>query len=195
MRIIAGSAKGSQIFSPKGQQTRPTQDRVRESLFNILQRDIPNAHVLDLFAGSGALALEALSRGAEDAVLVDRSYEAIQCIHRNIKKLNFGMNTQVMQCDWKIAVQKLSQQKCTFSLVFLDPPYCRTDIVIILDTMLSARILTDGALVVVEHQKGEALSLTTPFELRDSRIYRDTEISFFDIRCEGIVAKEDIFDR
>ena len=85
MRIIAGTARGRTIVAPKGQDTRPTQDYVRESLFNILQWDVPEAQVLDLFAGSGALALEALSRGAAEATLVDCSMDAIAAIRRNVE--------------------------------------------------------------------------------------------------------------
>ena len=86
MRIIAGRARGTQLLAPKGMDTRPTQDKVKESLFSMIQWDVPDACVLDLFAGSGALALESLSRGAQEAVLVDKSREALDCIRKNIAK-------------------------------------------------------------------------------------------------------------
>ena len=184
MRIIAGSARGSQIFSPKGQDTRPTQDRVRESLFNILQRDVPGAVVLDLFAGSGALALEAISRGAEQAVLVDAAQEAITCVERNIVKLGFEKQAQVMKCDWMAAVSRLTQQQTAFDLVFLDPPYRMEDTADMLARLAAAGLLAPGALMVVEHRKGAEPKESPLFVLRNRRSYGDTEISFLDYQGE-----------
>ena len=108
MRIISGTARGAQLFAPKGMDTRPTTDKVKESLFNMLQGEVPGATVLDLFAGSGGLSLEALSRGADRAVLVDQSREAIGCIRRNVEKLRFGDRVQLLNCDWQQAVHRLS---------------------------------------------------------------------------------------
>lgn len=178
MRIIAGKAKGSQIFAPKGQETRPTQDRVRESLFNILQMDLPGAHVLDLFAGSGALALEALSRGAEQAVLVDSDVEAVACIRRNMQKLGFTKEATLLSCDWQAALRRMAGQGLLFDLVFLDPPYHRTDTGAICARLAQEGLLEEGALLVVEHQKGKGPTPPEAFRLREVRSYRDTEISF-----------------
>ena len=180
MRIIAGVAKGNQIFAPKGQDTRPTQDRVRESLFNILQSEIPGASVLDLFAGSGALALEAVSRGAEEAVMVDSGAEAMNCIQRNIAKLGFGEKVQTLKCDWRAALHQLHSDKRAFDLVFLDPPYQMLDTAGIIEDILEAGLLRPKALMIVEHRKGMEPKLMSPFHSRRKRKYGDTEISFFD---------------
>lgn len=180
MRIIAGSAKGSQIFAPKGQDTRPTQDRVRESLFNILQGDVFGAMVLDLFAGSGALALEAISRGANHAILVDAVQDAVVCIKRNIAKLGFEGRAHVMKCDWKQAVAQLRGQGAAFDLVFLDPPYRVVETAEILDCLVLSELLTAGALVVVEHRKGCSPTEHSSFAVRSIRAYGDTEISFLE---------------
>ena len=123
MHIIAGQRRGAQLFAPKGMDTRPTQAKVKESLFNIIQFYVPDARVLDLFSGSGNLALEALSRGAETAVMVDMDREAAACIRRNVEKLRFESCTQLLKCDWRQAVMQLKTGGCApFELVFLDPP-------------------------------------------------------------------------
>ena len=103
MRIIAGKARGRQIEAPEGRNTRPTLDRVRENLFNILQMRIRGASVLDLFAGSGALSLEAISRGAEKAVLCDNDRSANRIQHRNAEALGFSGQTEILLSDWKKA--------------------------------------------------------------------------------------------
>ena len=121
MRIISGSARGRTIVAPQGMDTRPTQDYVRESLFNILRADVPGARVLDLFAGSGALGLEALSRGAEHAVFVDSARAAVACVRRNVETLRMDGRCQVLACDWRAAAQRLAGGG--FDLVFIDPPY------------------------------------------------------------------------
>lgn len=179
MRIISGTAKGSQIFPPKGQDTRPTQDRVRESLFNILQGDVPGATVLDLFAGSGALALEAISRGAARAVVVDHARDAVVCIQRNIAKLGFGDRVDLLACDWRQGMQRLQAKGLAFDLVFLDPPYAVNSEGICL-ALGEAGLLREGALLVVEHRRGARPALAGPFSLRATRGYGDTEISFLE---------------
>ena len=104
MRIIAGDAGGRQLAAPKGMDTRPTQDKVKESLFSILRNDLEGARVLDLFAGSGALGLEAISRGAESAVFCDVSKKAVAAVKRNIELMRCADRTRVVQGDWRSAV-------------------------------------------------------------------------------------------
>lgn len=179
MRIIAGETRGRAIIAPKGQDTRPTQDHVRESLFNILMRDIDHARVLDLFAGSGALALEALSRGAESAVLVDNAAEAIQCIRRNIETVHAAERAAVFKCGWEDALRRLAAEGRTFTLVFLDPPYRMTDTGIQCAQLADLGLLSAGALVVVEHRKEHIPMLDARFAQRDERRYGDTAIHFY----------------
>lgn len=179
MRIIAGSAKGSAIFAPKGQDTRPTQDRVRESLFNILQAWVPEAEVLDLFAGSGALSLEALSRGAANAVAVDQGREAAACIRRNVEKLGFAHCLTLLPCDWQAALTRLHEQGRAFDLVFLDPPYRITDTPEMCARMAELGLLNAGAMVVIEHARASVPSPDARFRLHTARGYGDTEIHFF----------------
>ena len=179
MRIIAGTARGSEIFAPKGRQTRPTQDRVRESLFNILQAYTPEADVLDLFAGSGALALESLSRGAASAVMVDCASEAIAVIHRNVEKLGFGDRATILRCEWRAALERLAQQRKQLDLVFLDPPYRMTATPEYCACMADLGLLRDGAMMVIEHLAGEIPALDERFRLCNERSYGDTDIHFY----------------
>lgn len=118
MRIIAGEARSRTILAPEGRDTRPTLDRVRENLFNILQWQCPGARVLDLFAGSGALALEALSRGAAEAVLADCDARAVRVERQNVEALGFSQRARVFQADWRETVRKLSAEGGAFSWYF-----------------------------------------------------------------------------
>ncbi len=179
MRIIAGEARGRTLIAPKGQDTRPTQDHVRESLFNILMHDIPGARVLDLFAGSGALALEALSRGAESAVLVDNAAEAVQCIHRNVETVRVQERATVLKSGWEEALRRLAAEGQTFTLVFLDPPYRMTDTGEQCVRLAQQKLLVEDALVVIEHRKDVSPVLDGRFTPRDERRYGDTAIHFY----------------
>ena len=121
MRIISGTARGTKLFTLTGDNTRPTLDRVKESLFNIINRKIYEAKVLDLFAGSGAIGLEFASRGAEKVVLCDNSKEAINIINKNIEKTHLKEKVELIKSDAIIALEKLKNEK--YDIIFLDPPY------------------------------------------------------------------------
>ena len=179
MRIIAGSARGRTLCAPKGMDTRPTQDYVRESLFNILQQETPEARVLDLFAGSGALGLEALSRGAEFAAFADISPTAIACITKNAETLGFINSAVIVKADWQDALGRWAWDHRTFSLIFLDPPYKMTEIEKISNHLSENALLDQGALLVIERWRGDQPHLNRPFKQKDVRQYGDTEIFFF----------------
>ena len=121
MRIISGKAKGTKLETLEGFDTRPTLDRVKEALFSIIQNELWDAKVLDLFSGSGALGLEALSRGAKIAYLCDSSKRAIEIIKQNVKKAHFEEETKIINKDYKKCLEELKDDK--FDLIFLDPPY------------------------------------------------------------------------
>ncbi|MBA3603597.1 MAG: 16S rRNA (guanine(966)-N(2))-methyltransferase RsmD [Parachlamydiaceae bacterium] len=123
MHIIAGKFKNRILNAPKSALTRPTSSRLRETLFNICQGKVEDAHFLDLFAGSGAIGLEALSRGAKKSTLVDSSRESTLCIAQNIEKLQVQACTTVMCCDVFLAVKKLIKSGVQFDLIYADPPY------------------------------------------------------------------------
>lgn len=123
MRVIAGSARRLLLKTPEGMETRPTTDRIKETLFNILQPDIPGCHFLDLFSGSGAIAIEALSRGAAQAVLVENHPQAISCIRQNLSSTRLSDRAKVMEGDVFACLKRLEGQNQPFDLVFMDPPY------------------------------------------------------------------------
>lgn len=190
MRIIAGSARGTPLLAPKGMDTRPTQDKVKESLFNMLQGQLEDGAALDLFAGSGALGLEAVSRGASRAVLVDQSREAAQCIRRNIEKLRFQDRAELLTCDWKQAVSKLAREGRKFDLVFLDPPYRMDDLGFLCDELDAAGLLNPEAVVVWERRTGTKNELSPAFALMKQRAYGDTEMLLY--RYEGRAKEEGV---
>ena len=183
MRIISGIAGGRTLIAPKGLDTRPTQDYVRESLFNIIKKDVSDASVLDLFAGSGALGLESLSRGASEAVFVDKARQAVDCIKRNVKALGFHEQCMIRQGDWRSVLLRLSRQ--AFNVVFLDPPYHLTRYPEITDTLHEKKLLAQNALIVIEHRKNVAITLSPQFSQEDVRAYGDTVIHFYRYKLGG----------
>ncbi len=181
MRIIAGSARGSTFDAPPGRDTRPTLDRVRENVFNILQLKVREAKVLDLFSGSGAMAFEALSRGAASAVLVDIDRAAHLVQQRNAAKLRMQDRCTMFNSDWQQAVQRLTAQGVTFGLVFLDPPYMMHDMNPVLKALLP--LLEEDAIILLEHDAKAFPSTPDGFELYDSRKYGIAGVSFFRLRA------------
>lgn len=178
MRIIAGSARGRTLIAPSGNTTRPTQDKVRESLFNILQFRVQGAHVLDLFAGSGALGLESISRGAEMAVLVDSSRQAVQCITKNIKTVRADETARVLACDYRQAISRLQSEGACFDLVFIDPPYRMEDTGEIVSLLYDGGLLSEDAWLIIEHALSVQPQLPPRFRVRDRRKYGDTQMTF-----------------
>jgi len=148
MRIIAGQHKGRNLFLPDAKTTRPTADLVKTSLFNILQNDIANAVVLDLFAGSGSLGLEALSRGANKCVFVEKDKVCYEVLKKNCNLIQG--EKQLFNNDFTNVLPTLSQQKTKFDLVFLDPPYKSNLEVLAIKQLSTLKLLNADALVVVE---------------------------------------------
>ena len=120
MRIISGKARGTKLYTLEGLNTRPTLDRVKESLFNIIQNYLNNAIVLDLFSGSGALGIESISRGAKKAILCDNNYNAITIIMKNIEKCHIENDTEIIYKDYKKCLNSLNEK---VDIIFIDPPY------------------------------------------------------------------------
>lgn len=127
MHIISGLYRHKRLITPKGEQTRPTSSRLREAVFNICQNFIEGSHFLDLFAGSGAMGLEALSRGAQGITFVDSHKEAIHCIQQNIAAFQAEKNAHVLQGDVFRSLKTLEQRKMTFDIIYADPPYRTLD--------------------------------------------------------------------
>lgn len=160
MRVIAGSARRRNLVCPSGNRTRPTTDRIKETLFNILQQEVPDCRFLDLFSGSGGIGIEALSRGAREAVFVERDREAVSCIKTNIKNTGFEDRSRVMAMDALQALRRLEQLGAPFDLVFLDPPYERGFEEQVLPFLVSSHLVKGGSLMVLETTlaRGEELS-------------------------------------
>ena len=178
MRIIGGEARGRRLIAPSGTDTRPTADKTRESLFNILVRDVPGARVLDLFGGTGALALEAMSRGAESAVICDVNAAAIRAIKLNAQAvMKDRPGVRVMQADYRTALRQLEGQQ--FDLIFLDPPYRLSEAYeLSAELILRGGLLHRDGLLVAERLKDAPLRYPKGLTLRDTRVYRDTAIDF-----------------
>ena len=177
MRIISGTARGRKIIAPDGLNTRPTLDRVRENLFNIIQTRIFSARVLDLFAGSGTLSFEAISRGAHHAVLCDHNRNAYRTEKENAEILGFSDRVEFLHCDWKTAVEKMKDQEKKFDIIFLDPPYQLRDL-----TDLFARIeplLDENGIIVHEHEARAVITCNCNFEKTDERKWGICGISFY----------------
>lgn len=184
VRIIAGEARGRTLVAPKGMDTRPTLDRVRESLFNILRPYLADAVVLDLFAGSGALGLEAISRGAASAVFADHARAAQEAVAHNIDVVRAADRATILRCDWRMALRRLQAEGARFDLAFLDPPYHLPDAPEMLRVLRESGLLAQGALVVYEHGQDIALDMTG-WDLADRRTYGDTVITFLKEQVEA----------
>jgi 16S rRNA (guanine966-N2)-methyltransferase len=176
VRVIGGALKGHALHAPKGQRTRPTQDRIREALFSILH-DVQGSRVLDLFAGSGALAIEALSRGAQNATLVDSGRASIAAIQSNLQAL--GLEAEVRRETAGAFLARAQREHRQYDLVFVDPPYRRGSG---LRERLSAAlppVLAPQARVIVESDRRAPLALEG-LHLGDERRYGDTLIRIYD---------------
>jgi len=180
MRIVSGSAKGRPLKGPKGPGLRPTADRVRETLFNVLGQYLEGGAVLDLYAGTGALAFEALSRGAERAVLVDSGREALGLIRENAAALGFTAQAEVIAGDALRTVLRLGKEGRRFSLVFADPPYAKKAVADLLTGIVGAGLLEEGGTVVLEHGKHEEVPAQEGALVQvDQRAFGETRVTLY----------------
>lgn len=178
MRIISGKYKGKKIDGFDIDGTRPTQDRVKESLFAIIQNDLKDAIILDLFAGSGNLGIEALSNGAYQAYFVDNNTKCIEIIKNNLKTIN--EETKVLNFDYKKALEYFYENKINFDIIFLDPPYNLECLDYILDKIIEYNILNDDGIIVCEYEfdnfkdeyKNLELEKEKKYGYKNIRIYR-----------------------
>lgn len=180
MRVISGIRKGRKLVSPAGNRTRPTADRVKEAVFNILGQHFHGQKVLDLFSGTGALAIEALSRGASSAVIVDDSDRAIAVIRKNVASCGFEAITRIVRWNILRNLNCLNPQTDSFDLVFLDPPYGKGMAVPTMEHLIQTRVLRDHALVVLEHAAVETLPDSVGNLIQeDLRTYGRTAVRFY----------------
>jgi len=179
MRVIAGTAKGCKLNSIDDISTRPTLDRVKEPLFSIIQNYIQDADVLDLFAGSGALGIEALSRGAAHCTFCDKSYKAYGMIKQNIIKTNFEEKSKVINIDYKKCIEQINEK---FNLIFIDPPYKKDIAIDAVKKILQYNLLAKDGIIIIEtdeeQREIEELENITNLEIYDKRKYGRVKLLF-----------------
>jgi 16S rRNA (guanine(966)-N(2))-methyltransferase RsmD len=179
MRIISGASKGRKLVSPKTRSLRPTSDRVKESIFNILREEIEGRRVLDLFAGTGNLGIEALSRGAKKAIFVEKGSHALSLIRRNLEQFGFVGRSEILPVDATRAIGILKQRGECFDLIFMDPPYEKGLIEKTLMKLSSYQIYQRDSIVVIEHHRREQLpSILNGWNLIRQRQTGETVTSF-----------------
>lgn len=184
MRVISGRAKGRRLQSPRGLGTRPTSDRIKENLFNILGPQIPGSRFLDLFAGCGGIGIEAKSRGAAAVVLVEKHPSALCCLKKNL--LHTALDGEVLADDVFSALGRLDKQKRQFELIFLDPPYGRELVNKTLARLEQTALLAPGGLIIAEYGRKEdiAKELLKLVAVREVH-YGDTCLGFFACKEEA----------
>ncbi len=169
LRIITGKAKGKKIETLEGEATRPTSERIKEAVFSSIQFDIEGRRVLDLFAGSGQLGLEALSRGAASATFVDSAREAVDIVKKNARTTGFFDDSRYAVSDWRNYIRKASGRD-KYDLVFIDPPYAMECCKDALVRLVSAELLAPGAIVVLE----SGTEIINPEELSGFEVMKST---------------------
>lgn len=180
MRIVAGEYGGRRLKAVPGMKTRPTTDKVKEAMFNIIGPYLDGGQVLDLFAGSGGLSIEAVSRGADHATLVDRQYQAIKTIHENLSVTKEEDKFTVLKGDAYKMLNKLAKQEQSFDYVFLDPPYKKQQILELMEQLKQLGLLNVEALIICEtDQVADLPEELADFELIKKADYGITELTFY----------------
>ena len=163
MRVITGTAKGKRLKTPEGMNTRPTADRVKEAVFSVIQFEVQNAKFLDLFAGSGQMGIEALSRGASSAVFVDSNREAYKLLQENIKTVGFENRSSVVFSDYRSYLKKCREK---FDIIFLDPPYAEDFLENSLKSITEIDILEECGIIICERPADKLRELEIPGLIR-----------------------------
>ena len=181
LRIIAGDLKGRKLRSVPGTKTRPTANRTREAIFNIITSQIPGSRVLDLFAGTGAFGIEALSRKADTAVFIDIDHDSLAVLQANIESLSLERQTRIIRWNLIKNLNCLIAFDIAFDLVFMDPPYMKNMIEPTLRNLHTCQSLASGTLVIVEHSQREPVATgSLPYEIADQRKYGKSLVTFLD---------------
>lgn len=180
MRVIAGKAKRIPLVSPAGLGTRPTQDRTKETLFNMLAPYLADCSFLDLFSGSGAIGIEALSRGAKEAVFVEQGREACDCITSNLKKTKLEAESTLLKIDVFEALERLKRNHKAFDCIFMDPPYNQGIEKQVLERMAKSSLIHEDTLIVVEASLETEFAYleSLGFELENEKNYRSNKHVF-----------------
>lgn len=177
MNVIAGSARSLKLIAPEGLDTRPTGARVKESLFNIISNDLYDADFLDLFAGSGAMGIEALSRGAKSAVFIDLSDESIKAVKRNLEFTRLTDKASVIKSD---VVSAINSVKSKFDIIFMDPPYSKGLTQKTLDAIAKAEILKENGFIIAEQAIDEEVPNVKGLKVFRIKEYRISKMTFIE---------------
>lgn len=181
VRVIAGTAKGRLLTAPKGMDTRPITSKIKEALFNIWQTQIVDASFLDLFAGSGSMGIEALSRGAKDVVFVEKDRRAVNVIKRNLSICNFNGEYEVFQDDVFRRIMWLKERQRVFDIIYLDPPFTVDKIFFpVLNTLSDAGILAEKGILAIRTKKEKEMpELIGALELFKTKTYGISKVHFY----------------
>lgn len=178
MRVVSGKARGTKLFSPKDNSVRPTTDRIKESLFNVIQPIKTDSTVLDLFAGAGGIGIEFISRGSTKVYFVDNSKDSIDIIKKNIEKCRFEEYSQILYSDFERAIEEIRRSSNKMDYVFIDPPYGVYDLGRILSSILNADILSSDGMIIIECEKDDNISCDDcDFNLLKEKIYGRTKLT------------------
>lgn len=183
MRVISGKNKGQRLISPRGKNTRPTEDRVKESIFNVIMPIKLDSIVLDIFCGSGQMGIEFLSRGALQAVFIDNSRESINMVNENLESTRLKENAKVFKSNYSKALDLLSEEGFTFDYIYMDPPFDETKFFTnSLEKISNYNILKEDGILLVEHDKVMELGDMSNLKLIDIRNYGSKNISIYNKR-------------
>ncbi len=183
MRIISGTARGTKLYTLEGQATRPTLDRVKESLFNIIQKEIPDSIFLDLFSGSGAIGLEAASRGAKKVILCDKSKDAINVINKNIEKTHLNEKIELYNLDYETLLKMKIKEN--LDIVYIDPPYDSNFAIESVKILINQKLVNENSNMIIETDNEEKILEileNEKVEITDKRKYGRATLIFFKIR-------------
>lgn len=184
MRVIAGKARRLPLMAPQGRDTRPTTDRIKETLFNIIQDDVPGSMFLDLFSGSGAIGIEALSRGAGKAYLVEFARDALRCIRANLEKTRLTEDAVVLPVEVTYAVTKLERSGQQFDIIYADPPYGKKFELKLLELLGHSGIVREGTLIIIEAARDTVMDDVDwdIFEMIRVKEYKTNKHVFFRVK-------------
>lgn len=183
MRIISGTARGTKLYTLEGQATRPTLDRVKESLFNIIQNEIPDSIFVDLFSGSGAIGLEAASRGAKKIILCDKSKDAIKVINRNIEKTHLKEKVELYNLDYRTLLETKINEK--IDIIYIDPPYNSDFAIKSVEILINKKLVKKETKIIIETDNEEKILKeleNSQIEIEDQRKYGRATLIFLKIR-------------
>lgn len=178
MRVISGKCRGTHLMAPEGMTTRPTTDRIKETLFNMIAFDLPSCQFLDLFSGSGGIGIESLSRGAAHAVFVDQGEAALSCIRGNLEKTRLTADATVLGMSAMQALNQLAHQKACFDIIFMDPPYALDGISEILAAIEKYGLLSEDGYIILERSSKTIVNLPQNLVLWKEKAYKTTTLSF-----------------